>query len=285
MGIRPANPRPGATTIRSAELERLEVCKDYAAGSQAPALTDFTAVVTGSTSASFGFSLASGECQEIWVSGGTQTDNVTVTETVPTGFDATSTVQVISLAGLQAPVAGQGNAASATIGGPGIPGALMVFTNTPTPPPPPPPVGEGRMTGGGFSVDAGFRVTGGFTIHCDITLSNNIEINWQGNKWHLTKPITSAICLDDPNVDHGPPVAPFDTFIGEGLGKLNGVEGSLIRFTFVDGGEPGRSDVATIQIFPPGGGAPVLDFGPLTVRTGNLQAHYDQPHGSKAPKN
>src|SRR5262245_3271831 len=91
------------------------------------------------------------------------------------------------------------------------------------PPPCDPQTGEcgadGRMTGGGSTVTVGdIKITKGFTLHCDITLSNNLEINWPDNKWHLDKPITSAKCIDDPDVNPEPPPAPFDTFIGEAIG-------------------------------------------------------------------
>jgi hypothetical protein len=147
-----------------------------------------------------------------------------------------------------------------------------------------PPFVSGRMTGGGNQVRVdGVRVTRGFTIHCDIKLSNNLEINWPGgNKWHLNKPITSAECIDDPNVSPLPPAAPFDTFIGEGEGKLNGVDGSIVRFVFVDKGEPGRNvDTAMIKVWAPGddpdADTPVLEV-EGTLDGGNIQAHYDQPH-------
>jgi hypothetical protein len=256
----------------------VEVCKVYVmtSGAQPPALTNFT--VNGPGTVNGAFTLAPNTCREVWVGNG---ENVTVTEETMTGF--TQTCQRTLLNATTAACTSGTEATSFVAGASPGAGELVVFTNTEIvlPPPPPPPVAEGRMTGGGFGIDGSIKVTGGFTIHCDITLSNNIEINWPGNKWHLTKPITSAICLDDPNVDHGPPAAPFDTFIGEGLGELNGVPGYLIQFTFVDAGEPGKNDVATIQIFPPGGGAPVLDIGPLNISKGNLQAHYDQPHGQK----
>jgi hypothetical protein len=97
-----------------------------------------------------------------------------------------------------------------------------------------------------------------------------------------------ATCVDDPAIDATPPVAPFDTFIGEGTGSLNGVEGSIVRFVFVDAGEPGgKGDTAEIKIWAPGADPdfddPVLEVsGPLDH--GNLQAHYDQPHGSNFNK-
>jgi hypothetical protein len=149
-------------------------------------------------------------------------------------------------------------------------------------PPPPEPCNfvDGRMTGGGGQIIIGdVFVSRGLTIHCDIVLSNNLEINWEGNHWHLDKPLTSATCIDDPAFNPIPPRAPFDTFIGVGDGRLNGVDGSVVMFTFIDNGEPGRTDMASIQIFD-ASGALVLDVPLSNLDRGNLQAHYDQPHGS-----
>ncbi len=158
-------------------------------------------------------------------------------------------------------------------------GALVTFYNRFVPPPP--PSAEGRMTGGGkTTLPGGISITNGFTIHCDIVLSNNLEINWPGNKWHIDKPLTSALCIDDPAIAPAPPQAPFDTFFGEGLGKLNGVDGSLVKFTFVDAGEPGKNDMIQLQIFDLNNNL-VLNV-PLTkISNGNFQAHYDQPHKNK----
>ena len=149
---------------------------------------------------------------------------------------------------------------------------------------PPPPEEcsfvEGRMTGGGGQIIIGdVFVSRGLTIHCDIVLSNNLEINWPGNQWHIDKPLDSATCIDDPAFNPVPPRAPFDTFIGVGTGRLNGVDGSVVMFTFIDNGEPGRTDMASIQIFD-AGGTLVLDVPLSLLDRGNLQAHYDQPHGS-----
>jgi hypothetical protein len=140
----------------------------------------------------------------------------------------------------------------------------------------------GRMTGGGATVAVGdVKITKGLTLHCDITLSNNLEINWPDHKWHLDKPITKATCIDDPAIDPTQPPAPFDTFIGEAIGRLDGVDGALIKFTFVDAGEPGgKADKAGFQIWDKDGNL-VLSLPLQLTTTGNLQAHYDQPHGSK----
>jgi hypothetical protein len=154
------------------------------------------------------------------------------------------------------------------------------LANGEDPPPPECNFIEGRMTGGGGQIIVGdVFVSRGLTIHCDIVLSNNLEINWPGNKWHIEKPLDSALCIDDPDFNPVPPRAPFDTFIGVGTGALNGVDGSVVMFTFIDNGEPGSTDRAAIQIWD-AGGALVLDVPLSFLDRGNLQAHYDQPHGS-----
>ena len=106
------------------------------------------------------------------------------------------------------------------------------------------------------------------------------SLNWPGNKWHLSKPITDAVCQDNIPTPQ-PPRAPFDTFIGEGLGTLNGVAGAKVEFTFIDDGEgPTSNDQAQIKVFAPGG-ALVLNVLLQSAAKGNIQAHYDQPHGQK----
>jgi len=162
-------------------------------------------------------------------------------------------------------------------------GAVFTFTNTftPPPPPPPPPNLEGRMTGGGAQIFGGVKITRGFTVHCDLTLSNNVEINWDKNQWHIDKPLTKATCINDPAYQQQPPNAPFNTFIGEGIGRLNGVDGSKIIFTFIDAGEPGKFDKAAIRIIAPDGITMVLNVPLVFLDNGNIQAHFDQPHGFK----
>ena len=144
----------------------------------------------------------------------------------------------------------------------------------------------GRMTGGTGKVEldeADKYLTSGFTIHCDIKLSNNVELNWPGNKWHIDKPLATAVCIDDPNIDPGQPDAPFDTFRGTAVGSLNGVPGAWIEFTFIDDGEPGKeSDKAAITVWSGaiGTSTKVLEITLRNIR-GNVQAHEDQPHRGK----
>ena len=141
-------------------------------------------------------------------------------------------------------------------------------------------VGTGRFTGGGNQIRVdGVRVTRGLTIHCDLLLSNNLEVNWNGNSFHMTEHLETVECSDDPNIDQAPPAAPLDTLIGVGTGRYNNVDGFTIEFTLVDAGEPGRDDQAALLIYETADPANVVLEVPLqNLDGGNLQAHFDQPH-------
>jgi hypothetical protein len=157
---------------------------------------------------------------------------------------------------------------------------------SPTPPatPSPSPEGTGRFTGGGHvTQEPEGKITYGLTIHCDLILSNNLEINWGSNNgpgannFHLNIHETTVECSDTiPNPSQPPPAAPLDTLTGTGTGTFNGVSGFSITFTFIDGGEPGGDDQIAFVITGPGG--VVLNVPTTTVSGGNLQAHFDQPH-------
>lgn len=139
-------------------------------------------------------------------------------------------------------------------------------------------VGEGggsrpgpRMTGGGsvFRQD-GQRITHGFQLRCDANdPRQSLEVNWNGNHFHLLD-LTSAECKDT-DLDERPPSAGFDTFIGTGVGKYNGVDGATIQFTFTDDGEPGINDTAQMVIHDAAGNVVLSVEGKL--RFGNHQAH------------
>ena len=89
--------------------------------------------------------------------------------------------------------------------------------------------------------------------------------------WQYT--LTSAVCTDDPNIHQQPPKsAPFDTFVGTGTGKLNGMAGATITFTFVDAGEPCTSDTAAYLIKDSMGNV-VLNVPPTFLTNGNQQTH------------
>jgi hypothetical protein len=140
--------------------------------------------------------------------------------------------------------------------------------------------GIGRFTGGGHQITIGnVKITRGLTIHCDLLLSNNLEINWPGNKFHMTEHLTTVACTDDPEIIQAPPPAPLDTLIGVGTGKWNNNTGYTVEFTLQDWGEPGGLDRMAILVYETANPANVKLNVPLQILTGgNLQAHYDQPH-------
>lgn len=137
-----------------------------------------------------------------------------------------------------------------------------------------------RMTGGGKILDPTVGevdtfATHGFELHCNPAVQpNNLQINWGGNSFHL-ETLTSATCLDNPAIEPNPPDASFDTYIGGGTGKLKvgpgPFEAGRAEWTFTDGGEPGKTDTATITVFDSDDNAVMVVSGPLQV--GNHQAH------------
>jgi hypothetical protein len=129
-----------------------------------------------------------------------------------------------------------------------------------------------RMTGGGSVFGTGKnRVTHGFELRCDASdPRQNLEVNFQGNKFHLLD-LTTATCTDDPAIDEGNPVAGFDTFVGTGTGRYNGVDGATISFKFTDAGEPGKDDTAQMVITDASNNVVLNVSGKLNF--GNHQAH------------
>ncbi|MDY6994486.1 MAG: hypothetical protein SVR94_18025, partial [Pseudomonadota bacterium] len=133
-------------------------------------------------------------------------------------------------------------------------------------------VNVGYMTGGGSIIDeAGNRVRHGFELHCNINdLPNNLQVNWEHNQFHL-ETLTKVRCSDDPQLDEGKPVAGFDTYEGEGIGRLNGAEAE-IKFTFTDAGEPGAKSGDKVTILIEADGHSVLSVTDK-INQGNQQAH------------
>ena len=127
-----------------------------------------------------------------------------------------------------------------------------------------------RMTGGGTI--KGTTTRHGLELHCDTShIPNRLEVNWgKTNKFHL-ETLTSAACSDDPSISPNPPAAGFDTYVGKGTGRYNGVPGATAEWTFTDAGEPGVNDVAKLLIKDAGGNT-VLSVGG-TLKQGNQQAH------------
>ena len=146
-----------------------------------------------------------------------------------------------------------------------------------------PSPGTGRFTGGGKQVNAGtdaagnvVTITKGFEVDCDLHQpSNNLEINWGGNHFHMTA-FTAAVCtlVGPPN----PPKAPVNTIMATGTGRYDGVDGYTVVFELQDNGEPGAGvDMAGFVIFETANPANVVLNVPVTfVTTGNIQAHVDQ---------
>jgi hypothetical protein len=289
----PTNPSGGPPPIASgslaavngvAELAEFEVCKVYS-GIVGPAVTvNFTVDrdANGSIENSGSVQLANNQCAvvhtyiETGSNNGTQIQRVTVTEQVPTGYTVSRVLTTVTLGG---PSSG-GSVASNTATGDMISnpdnGFLVVFTNTAEP-----SLGDGRFTGGGNQIRVdGVRVSRGLTIHCDLLLSNNLEVNWgQGDNFHMTEHLTTVACTDDPNIIQAPPPAPLDTLIGTGTGTFNGVAGFTVQFTLQDFGEPGSADRMAIRIFQASNPSNVVLNIPLSLlANGNLQAHFDQPH-------
>jgi hypothetical protein len=138
---------------------------------------------------------------------------------------------------------------------------------------PPPGAGKpGSFTGGGsvFGED-GARVTHGFQLNCEADKSpNNLQINWKGNAFHL-EALTRAACTDSPGIVPNSPAADFDTYVGAGTGRLNGVSGYKADWRFTDAGEPGKNDTARIVIRDPANNVVLSVSGSLN--RGNHQAH------------
>jgi hypothetical protein len=131
LGEVPAYPYGGWYQERTVQYEMVEVCKDYVGGSGPDVVFDVD--VTGHDNTSTQVTVPAGECRLVWLEGGTNTDNVTVTENVPAGYTA-SFVETTLINGVTT-VGGTVNGTSGSAVVDGTHGALFVFTNTPVPPP------------------------------------------------------------------------------------------------------------------------------------------------------
>ncbi len=106
-----------------ADHEFFEVCKVYTEGS-GPAVTVDVFDGTATTQAT----LASGECENVYISGPTR--NITVTENVPAGYTASYVKSTIVSGVTTTDPSVPGNSASGNIGGAPPTGVLVTFTNT-----------------------------------------------------------------------------------------------------------------------------------------------------------
>ena len=278
-GLNGMAPPPGwiDAAPRQANSEAFEVCKVYV-GAVGPEVkitvaTDINS--DGGVNSTYDVFLGHNECQDVWTAENPG-DTVTVTEEVPAGYSASYVKHTYSGGTITVGPTVQGNSASGLVNGSN--GALVIFTNTAGPGEEDP--GTGRFTGGGNQIMVGgARISRGLTLHCDLLLSNNLEINWQGNQFHMNEHLTTLECSDDPAIIQAPPPAPLDTMRGTGEGRYNGESGYTVEFTLQDYGEPGRNDRAALKVYPTGNpGSPVLNVPLQLLTNGNLQAHFDQPH-------
>jgi len=138
------------------------------------------------------------------------------------------------------------------------------------------PVVCARWTGGGSigsgaTIPKGASVSHGFEFRCDLRKPNNLQVNWEGNKFHMTE-LLSAYCVMNPNLPPpDPPEAPANEVFGSGVGRYNNVRGYMVEFHFTDVGEPGYNDYAAITITSPGGEVVLQVEGTLSSR--NHQVH------------
>jgi hypothetical protein len=167
-----------------------------------------------------------------------------------------------------------------------------------------PPRVEGRMTGGGSVIDVDDdgagpdvnygRVTYGFELHTDPRIGpNSFEINWggpgrgsnadPGQDWHL-ETLVSAQGIDTA-IDQGGQAknSPIDTYVGVGLGRLNGVSGYPAVWTIIDAGEPGSNDIMTITIYDKSDPSKILLSVSDTISGGNHQSHAENKSPTLTP--
>jgi len=262
------------------DFNQMEVCKVYS-GITGPAVTIAVTVDVGDNGSIDltlpSVTLTNGQCVEINHSapvGAPVGDRIHLTEQVPAGYTATWTRRHTS----GATNSGTGNTANGAVHFDG--GWLITFTNTSNPV----VQGEGRFTGGGnLELANGIVISTGLTMHCDLILSNNLNVVWKdlndvNHHFHLEEHLTTVGCTDAANINQPPPDAPLDTMIGTGIGKFDNTDGYSIQFTFVDGGEGSNAvDRISLRIFL--GNTVVLNTnGLVDVIKGNLQAHFEQPH-------
>ena len=141
------------------------------------------------------------------------------------------------------------------------------------------------MTGGGsifgFTDYGGeHRITHGFELDCDGARQDNLQVNDHVTGWsfHLDGP-ANAICFMDEIVGSpNPPVADFNTYIGDGDGICRNVGGVSVlcyaTWIFTDGGEVGGClrDTAMIQVRNSDTDEVLIDVDG-DVDCGNHQAH------------
>lgn len=129
------------------------------------------------------------------------------------------------------------------------------------------------MTGSG-SIQASPRIRHGFTLHCDPSDGPiRLEVDWDDNYFRLEE-LESALCLDHSVFEPESPIAPFDTYVAAGTGRLNGQLGASISWVMTDVGQPPWGDYAEFDIYDPAGNLVLSAAGYLQY--GNHQALSDR---------
>ena len=157
-----------------------------------------------------------------------------------------------------------------------IPGAITQVSATSCTAPGVTCVTSGFMTGGGrFNSNINNApppnatipiLVHGFILHCNAAVSpNNLEVNWKDpvtgveHQFHLEQ-LTFAQCAYIDSVGTpNPPTANFNTWWGNGTGRLDGQSGAFIYAIFTDQSQPagtqagGPGDWSTIVIYAANG--------------------------------
>ncbi len=155
----------------------------------------------------------------------------------------------------------------------------------------------GRMKG--YGKIRGTRAKHNFSISCDVNEPNRLQVKWteynkyskhggyygQSNSFHLTN-LDKAVCSNDPDIKQKRNNRSFDTLYGKGTGRYNGQNGAKVEFTFVDGGNRGRKDIAEITITDNKGTVVLNESG--LIKRGNHNAedcsYYDDCYSTSHPK-
>jgi len=111
----------------------------------------------------------------------------------------------------------------------------------------------GRMTGGGRVVTPTGPVTLAFELRCQPSGgASNLEVVWSGGRFTLDT-LTTTECYQDPSiasatVSRGKGQPAFNTYLGQGTGRLKNGSAASATWSLTDQGEPGRNDTVAIQI-------------------------------------
>ncbi|MDQ3963905.1 MAG: hypothetical protein M3277_08355 [Actinomycetota bacterium] len=133
--------------------------------------------------------------------------------------------------------------------------------------PPNPGLPTEKVTGSGV-IGTHEAELSGLMLHCDLRRRpNHLTVRWGDNRFDLDL-MMDATCSDSSGRSTA---AGFDTHRGMAVGRFNGTPGAVITWTFVDKGEPGGFDSASVTILTGRGGTIQLHASGHVLR-GNLQA-------------